>query len=190
MKYWGGYLGEKWSTEGSVWCWTVHRMRMKKWGRCCLGMFQMGWVEFCLKWDSNPFNKTATAGPSYTKGWDVWYVMGSRKKHDVIFIATPDVVWLGLTSDNHFQPITRFVSIAMLGNEIVVGVTFHGYGGKHVTCCLWEWGHYLYFLIFSNIEPFLLKSVPSHTTHQPHNYLHTFGVALSSQLHCSFTSSG
>ena len=38
---------------------------------------------------------------------------------------------LGLPSDNNFQPITRFVSVAMLGNEIVVGVTLHGYGGKH-----------------------------------------------------------
>ena len=35
---------------------------------------------------------------------------------------------LGLPSDNNFQPITSFVSIAMLGNEIVVGVL--GYGLK------------------------------------------------------------
>ena len=32
--------------------------------------------------------------------------------------------------------ITSFVSIAMLGNEIVVGVTFLRKGGKHMTCCL------------------------------------------------------
>ena len=44
------------------------------------------------------------------------------------------IVGLGLPSDNNFQPITRFVSTEMLGNEIVVGVTLHGYGGKHVTC--------------------------------------------------------
>ena len=47
-----------------------------------------------------------------------------------------DVVGLGLPSDNNFQLITRFVSIALLGNKIVVSVTLHGYGGKHVTCCL------------------------------------------------------
>ena len=45
---------------------------------------------------------------------------------DVIFIVTPDVGGLGLP--------TRFVSIAMLGNEIVVAVTLDEYGGKHVTC--------------------------------------------------------
>ena len=60
----------------------------------------------------------------------------SRRKLDVTCLVTPDVVGLGLPSDNNFQPITSFVSIAMLGNEIVVGVTFLGYGGKHVTCCL------------------------------------------------------
>ena len=53
-----------------------------------------------------------------------------------IFIVTPDVVGLGLPSDNNFQPITRFVSIALLGNEIIVDVTLHGYGEKHGTCCL------------------------------------------------------
>ena len=45
---------------------------------------------------------------------------------------------LGLPSDNNFQPIASFVSSAMLGNEKVVGVTFLGYGEKHVTC-LWEY---------------------------------------------------
>ena len=29
----------------------------------------------------------------------------------------------------------------MLGNEIVVGVTFLGYGGKHVTCYFWAYIH-------------------------------------------------
>ena len=46
-----------------------------------------------------------------------------------------DVVGLGQPSDN-FQPITRFVSIALLGNEIVVSVTLLGYDWKHVTRCL------------------------------------------------------
>ena len=77
----------------------------------------------------------------------MWW--GSWRKHDVIFIVTPDVVGLGLPNDNNFQPITRFVSIALLGNEIIVSVILHGYGGKHETCCLWEWRHYLYFVIFS-----------------------------------------
>ena len=49
-----------------------------------------------------------------------------------------DVYGLDLLSDNNFQPITSFVSIDLLGNEIVVGVTLLGYSGKHVTCCLWE----------------------------------------------------
>ena len=46
---------------------------------------------------------------------------------------------LGLPSDNNFQPITSFVSLALLGNKIVVGVTLLGYGGKPVTCCFREW---------------------------------------------------
>ena len=50
-----------------------------------------------------------------------------------------DVLGLGLPSDNNFQPITSLVSLAMLGNKIVVSVTLLGYGGKHATCCLWEW---------------------------------------------------
>ena len=51
--------------------------------------------------------------------------------------SNTDVLGLGLPSDNNFQPITSFVSLALLGNEeIVVGVTLLGYGGKHVTCCL------------------------------------------------------
>ena len=58
--------------------------------------------------------------------YGMWW--GSWRKHDVIFIVTP-----GLPSDNNFQPITRFVSIALLGNEILVGETLHGYGGKHMT---------------------------------------------------------
>ena len=32
-------------------------------------------------------NKTATAGPSYTKDWDVWYVMGISNK------AWRDAAW-------------------------------------------------------------------------------------------------
>ena len=36
----------------------------------------------------------------------------SRRKHDVICLVTPDVVGLCLPSDNNFQPITIFVSIA------------------------------------------------------------------------------
>ena len=31
-----------------------------------------------------------------------------------------------------------FVSIAMLGKGIVVGLTFLSYGGKHVISCFWE----------------------------------------------------
>ena len=52
---------------------------------------------------------------------------------DVTYLVTLDVVGVGLRSDNKFQPITSLVSIAMLGNEIVVGVTFLRYGGKHMT---------------------------------------------------------
>ena len=59
-----------------------------------------------------------------------------RRKHDVTCLVTPDVVDVGLFSDNNFQPIASFVSIAMLGNEITVGSTFLGYSGNHVTCCL------------------------------------------------------
>ena len=62
--------------------------------------------------------------------------LNSRRKHDVTCLVTQDVVGLGLPSDNNFQPITSFVSIAMLGKEIVVGVTFLRYSGKHMTCCL------------------------------------------------------
>ena len=57
----------------------------------------------------------------------------SRRKHDITCLVTLDVVGVGLPSDNNFQPITSFVSIAMLGNVIVVDVTFLGYGGKCVT---------------------------------------------------------
>ena len=63
-------------------------------------------------------------------------VTHSRRKLDVTCLVTPDVVGLGLPSDNNFQPITSLVSIAILGNEIVVGVTFLRNDGKHVTCCL------------------------------------------------------
>ena len=35
---------------------------------------------------------------------------------------------LGIPSDNNVPPITRFVSMELLGYEIVVGVTFVGYG--------------------------------------------------------------
>ena len=61
----------------------------------------------------------------------------SWRKLDVTCFVTPDVVGAGLLSDN-FQPISSFVSIAMLGNKIVVGLTFFSYGWKHVTCCFWE----------------------------------------------------
>ena len=44
-----------------------------------------------------------------------------------------DVFGLGLPSDNNFQPITSFVSLALLGNKIMVGVTLLGYGRKQVT---------------------------------------------------------
>ena len=43
----------------------------------------------------------------------------SRRKHDVTCLVILDVVGLGLPNDNNFQPITSFVSIVMLGNEIV-----------------------------------------------------------------------
>ena len=49
------------------------------------------------------------------------------RKRYVTCLVTSDVAGLGLPSVNIFQPITSFVSIAMLGNEIVVGVTFLGY---------------------------------------------------------------
>ena len=52
--------------------------------------------------------------------------------------SNTDVLGLGLLSDNNFQPITSFDSLALLGNEIVVSVSLLGYGGKHVTCCLRE----------------------------------------------------
>ena len=51
----------------------------------------------------------------------------SRRKHDVTCLVALDVVGVGLR-------ITSFVSIAMLGNEIVVGSTFLRYDGNHVTC--------------------------------------------------------
>ena len=60
----------------------------------------------------------------------------SRRKHDVTCLITPDVVGLDLPCDNNFQLITSFVFIAMLGNKIIVGVTFLRNGGKQVTCCL------------------------------------------------------
>ena len=47
--------------------------------------------------------------------------------------SNTDVLGLGLPIDNSFQPIISVVSLALLGNEIVVGVTLLGYGGKHVT---------------------------------------------------------
>ena len=52
----------------------------------------------------------------------------------IALIVTPDVVGAGPLSDDNFQPIASFVSIAMLGNQIVVGLTFLSYGGKHMTC--------------------------------------------------------
>ena len=49
--------------------------------------------------------------------------------------SNADVLGLGLPvpSDNNFQPSTSFVSLALLGNKIVVGVTLLGYGRKHMT---------------------------------------------------------
>ena len=44
--------------------------------------------------------------------------------------SNTDVLGLGLPSDNNFQPIASFVSLEMLGNEIVVGVTLLGYDGE------------------------------------------------------------
>ena len=63
----------------------------------------------------------------------------SRRKLDVTCLVTPDVVGAGQLGDNNFQPIASFVSIAVLGNEIVVGLTFLiSYRKKRVTCCLPE----------------------------------------------------
>ena len=45
---------------------------------------------------------------------------------------------LGVPSDGNFKPITSFVSLSLLGNEIVVGVTLLGYGRKHVTLVVFE----------------------------------------------------
>ena len=42
-------------------------------------------------------------------------------------------VYAHFNSDNNFQPSTSFVSLAILGNEIVVGLTFLCYGGNHMT---------------------------------------------------------
>ena len=41
-----------------------------------------------------------------------------------------DVLGLGLPKDNNFQSITSFVSLALLGNEIVVSVTLFGKAGN------------------------------------------------------------
>ena len=60
--------------------------------------------------------------------------VNSRRKHDVTCLVTPDFVGLGLLIDNNFQPIISFVPKAMLDIEIVVGVTFLGYGEKFMTC--------------------------------------------------------
>ena len=56
-----------------------------------------------------------------------------------------DILGLGLPGDNNFQPTSSFVSLALLGSEIVVSVTLLGYGGKHVTCCLQEYNYSLTF---------------------------------------------
>ena len=52
----------------------------------------------------------------------------SLKKYDVtcLVLVTPDVVSVGLLRDNNYicQPITCLVSIAMLGNKLIVGLTF------------------------------------------------------------------
>ena len=71
-----------------------------------------------LSWDNYPPNTLQTI-----------QTPNSRRKHDVSCILTQDVVGLGLPSDNNFQPTTSFVSLAMLGTKIVVGVTFLRYGG-------------------------------------------------------------
>ena len=51
-----------------------------------------------------------------------------RRKHNVTCLVTLDVVGIGLLSDDNFQP--SFFSIAMLGNEILVNLTFLSYGGQ------------------------------------------------------------
>ena len=56
-----------------------------------------------------------------------------RRKHDVTCLVTPDVVGVGLRSDNHFFSANYKLKLsltAMLGNEIVDGVTFLRYGGN------------------------------------------------------------
>ena len=71
----------------------------------------------------------------------------SQRKHDVTCLVTPE--WPDVMG---FQPITSFVSIAMLGIELVVGVTFRGYGGKHVTCCLETFAIFVGINLFSEHE--------------------------------------
>ena len=49
-----------------------------------------------------------------------------------------DILGLGLPSDNNFQPITSFVSLALLWQRDSGRCNLLGYGRKHVTCCLRE----------------------------------------------------
>ena len=49
-------------------------------------------------------------------------------------LSNPDVLGVGPISDNNFQPIDSFVSLAMLGDEIVVRLTSLTHGWNHVTC--------------------------------------------------------
>ena len=78
---------------------------------------------------------------SYAYAYMAYTYTYSRRKHDVTCLVTLDIVGVGLSSDNNFQPITSFVSnaTALLCNEILLGVTFLRYDGKHVTCCLLEY---------------------------------------------------
>ena len=63
-------------------------------------------------------NRLQSAGPTVAAvDGRADFLAYSRRKHDVIFLLTPDVVGLGLPNDNNFQPVTSFVSITMLGND-------------------------------------------------------------------------
>ena len=83
------------------------------------------------------FAPSIRASPS-TFGWKLGLAPQNKfldpplRKHNVSCLVTSDVVGVGLPSDR------QAVSIPMLGNEIVVGVTFLTYGGNHGICCLWE----------------------------------------------------
>ena len=55
-----------------------------------------------------------------------------------------DILGLGLPNDNNFQPVTSFVSLALLWQRDSGRCNLLGYGRKHVTCCLWEWRPHYY----------------------------------------------